>query len=83
MFHGSCDIVTSKFVAIGLYIRNTGDFQIRFRLQEPGSEYLIVASTIDQLKVSFYSVEVACVQNTICVDKYSSRAGADKLSSRC
>jgi len=81
VFYGSCDVIISEFVAIGLYIRNTSDFQIRFRLREPRGEYFIVASAIDQLKVSFYSVEVTCAWDTICVDGYPSRTRADKLSS--
>ena len=80
-FPNSYDVVTSEFVAIGLYIGNTSDFQIRFRLRESRSKYFVVASTVDQLKISFYSVEVACVQDTICVDGYLSRARADELSS--
>ena len=64
-----------------MYIGNTGDFQIRFRLRESGSKYFIAASTVDQLKVFFYSVEVTCIQDTICVDGYLSRARADELSS--
>jgi len=58
MFYSSYDVVTSEFVAIGLYIRNTSDFQIRFRLREPKSKYFVIASVVDQLKVSFYSAEV-------------------------
>jgi len=81
VFHGSCDVVISEFVAIGLYIRNTSDFQIRFRLRELGGEYFIIASAVDQFKVSFYSVEVTCVWNTIRVDGYPLRTRADKLSS--
>ena len=81
MLHGSCDVVTSKFVAIRLYIRNTSDFQIRFRLRELRSKYFVIASVVNQLKISFYSVEVTCVWNTIRVDGYPLRTRADKLSS--
>jgi len=47
MFHDVCDVITSEFVAIGLYIRNTGDFQIRFRLKKIKSQYFIVTSTVN------------------------------------
>ena len=83
MLYGGCDVVTSEFVAIGLYIWNTSDFQIRIRLRELGSEYFIVASAIDQLKVSFYSVKVACAWDAICVDRYPSRTRAAELGSHC
>ena len=81
MFHGSCDVVTNEFVAIGLYIRNTSDFQIRFRLREPGNKYLVVTNTVNRLKISFYSIEVACVWNTIRVNGYPSRTRVDELGS--
>jgi len=47
MLYGSCDVVTSEFVAIGLYIGNTSDFQIRFGLREPWSEYFVITCAID------------------------------------
>jgi len=47
VFHGSCNVVTGELVTIGLYIRNTGNFQVGFRLGELGGKHLIVASTVD------------------------------------
>ena len=61
MLYGGCNVITSEFVAIGLYIGNTGDFQIGFELRELESEYFIIACAIDRLKVSFYSIKVTCV----------------------
>ena len=81
MLHGGCDAITSEFVAIGLYIGNTSDFQIRFRLREPESEYFVVTCTVNRLKISFYSIMVACVWDTICIDGYPSRTRVDELSS--
>ena len=81
MFHGSYDVVTSELVTIGLNIGNTSNFQVGFRLGESGGEYFAITSTVNQFEVSFYSVEVACVWDTICVDGYPSRTGADELGS--
>jgi len=83
VFHGRSDVVTSELVAIGLHIRNTSDFQIRFRLRELEGEYFIIASAVDQFEVSFYSVEVACVWDTIHADRNPSWTGVDELSSCC
>ena len=47
MLHGSYNVVTGELVTIGLYIRNTGNFQVGFRLGELGGEHLVVASTVD------------------------------------
>ena len=81
MLHGIYNVITSEFVAVGLYIRNTSDFQIRFGLREPGSKYFVIASTVNRLEVSFYSVEVTCSQDTICVNEYTSRARVEELGS--
>ena len=83
MFHGSYNVVTGELVTIGLYIRNTGNFQVGFRLGEPGGEHLVVASTVDRFEVSFYSVEVACVWDTVRVDGYTTGTWADELCSCC
>ena len=81
MFHGSCNVVAGELVTIGLYIRNASNFQVGFRLGEPGGEHFIVASAVDQFKVSFYSVEVTCVQDAVHVNGYTSRTWADELGS--
>ena len=73
MLHGSYDVVTGELVTIGLYIRNTSNFQVGFRLGELGGEYFVVASTVDRFKVSFYSVKVAYVWDTVRVNRYTSR----------
>ena len=47
MFHDVCDVITSEFVAIRLYIRDTGDFKIRFRLGKTRSKYFVIISTVN------------------------------------
>ena len=47
MFHGSCDVVTSELVTIGLYVRNASNLQVRFRLEELGDENFIIASAVN------------------------------------
>ena len=81
MLHGSYNVVTGELVTIGLNIRNTSNFQVGFRLGKLGGEHFIVASTVDRFKVSFYGVKVACVQDTVCVNGYTSRTQADELGS--
>ena len=47
MTHDVCDVVTGKFVTIGLYIRNTSDFQIGLRLGKLESKHFIIVSTFN------------------------------------
>ena len=81
MLHGSYNVVTGELVTIGLYIGNASNFQVGFRLGEPESKHFVVASAVDRFKVFFYSVKVACVQNTVCVNGYTSRTRTDELGS--
>ena len=47
MLHSSYDVITGELVTIGLYIRNTSNFQVGYRLEELGGEHFVVASAVD------------------------------------